>query len=72
MSDLGLVERINREVLHPLGLAMTRNPETGFSESVLVADDGFFEYSEDLETTVISDHVDLKRRILAKANVSGV
>ncbi|MGL4713082.1 MAG: DUF7415 domain-containing protein [Shewanella sp.] len=25
MSELGLIERINREILHPLGLAVSRN-----------------------------------------------
>jgi len=51
-SELGLIERINREVLHPLGLAMTRNPETGASESLLIADDGVWEYAPDMKSTV--------------------
>lgn len=55
-SELGLVERINREVLHPLGLAMTRNPETGVSENLLISDDGEFEYAPEMETTVLPDH----------------
>lgn len=38
MSELGLVERINREICHPLGLAISRNPETGFSEWISVKD----------------------------------
>ena len=46
MSALGLILRINTEVLHPLGLAMARNPETGHSEQILVAPDGVFTYSE--------------------------
>lgn len=44
-SDLGLIERINREVLHPLGLAVCRDPDTGSSPHLLVADDGIWEYS---------------------------
>ena len=44
MSSLGLIRRINEQVLHPLGLAMTRNPETGTSDNVLISPDGFFEY----------------------------
>ena len=48
MSDLGLIERINREVLHPLGLAICRNVDKGVSEKVLVADDGVFEYSPEI------------------------
>ncbi len=55
MSQLGLIERINREVLHPLGLAVSRDIKTGTSEKVLVADDGIWEYSSDMQTTVISD-----------------
>lgn len=43
-SDLGLIQRINKEILHPLGLAMTRNPTTGTSESLLIADDGIWDY----------------------------
>lgn len=34
MSELGLIERINREILHPIGLAISRNPDTGSSDSV--------------------------------------
>ena len=54
-SELGLVEKINREVLHPLGLAMTRNPETGASESILIADDGVWEYSPKMKSTIKTD-----------------
>ncbi len=54
-SNLGLVERINREILHPLGLAMTRNPETGHSENILISDDGIWEYSPDMPSKIISD-----------------
>lgn len=39
-SELGLIERINTEILHPLGLAISRNPDTGFSESLYISDDG--------------------------------
>lgn len=54
-SELGLVERINREVLHPLGLAMSRNPETGTSDKLLIADDGIWEYSPDMKSTLKTD-----------------
>jgi len=46
MSELGLIVRINKEILHPLGLALSRNTETGSSDAVLVADDGAWEYSK--------------------------
>lgn len=55
MSELGLIERINTEILHPLGLALSRNTETGFSEQVLISDDGEWEYPPGMETTIISD-----------------
>tara|TARA_R110002033_G_scaffold54_4_gene864 strand:+ start:916 stop:1149 length:234 start_codon:yes stop_codon:yes gene_type:complete len=54
MSELGLMERINREVLHPLGLAVSRNPETGNSEAILIADDGIWEYGN-IQSTVLTD-----------------
>lgn len=60
MSDLGLIEKINREILHPLGLAISRNPETGHSENVFVAADGVFEYG-DIKSTILSETELLKR-----------
>ncbi len=55
MSKLGLIERINREILHPLGLAISRDTETGISKKILVADDGFFEYDPEMKTTILND-----------------
>ena len=49
MSSLELIKRINEQVLHPLGLAMTRNPETGTSDYVLIAPDGVFEYDNTIK-----------------------
>jgi len=46
MSQFGLIYEINRKVLHPLGLAMTRSPENGTSEYVIIADDLEFEYNQ--------------------------
>jgi hypothetical protein len=46
-SELGLIRKINRYILHPLGLAMSRNPDNGHSECILVADDGIFNYKYD-------------------------
>lgn len=62
MSELGLLERINREICHPLGLAVCRTCETGISECVLVAEDGLFEYDPNMKTSVIPD--DEIRRIV--------
>jgi hypothetical protein len=45
LAELGLMARINQEILHPLGLAVSRNPETGRSDHIFVSDDGVYEYS---------------------------
>ncbi|MNP80999.1 hypothetical protein D3C76_1792490 [compost metagenome] len=45
ISRLGLHERINREIMHPLGLAIFRVVETGASPGAYVAPDGVFEYA---------------------------
>jgi hypothetical protein len=62
LSELGLIERINREILHPLGLAVSREPESGHSTTIFVADDGFWEYDENLESTVLPDE-EVKTRL---------
>lgn len=49
ISQRGLLARINREIMHPLGLAICRNPETGASPGALVSDDGPWVYPEDLD-----------------------
>lgn len=46
LSDMGLIWKINKEILHPLGLALTRNPEDGMSRGAIVSDDGNWEYPE--------------------------
>lgn len=51
-SELGLIVRINREILHPLGLAMCRNPENGASDMLLVSPDGIWEYDQQLMANV--------------------
>ena len=55
MSRLGLLERINTEICHPLGLAICRDVETGNSPSILIADDGKWEYPDDGDTTILPD-----------------
>lgn len=44
LSRRGLLVRINNEILHPLGLAIMREPETGSSPGALIASDGRWEY----------------------------
>lgn len=55
ISDRGLLVRINREIMHPLGLAVARNPETGLSPGAVVSDDGPFVYAEDTLSAPIRD-----------------
>lgn len=52
MSELTLIRRINTEILHPLGLAISRN-QNGVSEKILIAPDGVFTYEHD--KTCLSD-----------------
>lgn len=61
MSELGLIQLINDALLHPLGLAISRNPKTGFSEFIVVADDGYFTYFPEIEPVTID-----KEQITAK------
>lgn len=46
LSRRGLLERINREILHPIGLAVCRDPATGASPGALVSPDGVWVYEE--------------------------
>lgn len=47
ISKRGLLERINREIMHPLGLAVYRCVETGVSGGALVSPDGVWTYEDD-------------------------
>lgn len=44
LSKRGLIERINREILHPIGLAVCRDVDSGTSPGAFVAPDGEFTY----------------------------
>lgn len=44
LSRRGLLIRINKEILHPIGLAVCRS-EDGISAGALVSDDGKWEYA---------------------------
>lgn len=52
ISRLGLLERINREIMHPLGLAVYRDPATGNSGGALVSPDGKWEYPSDAKQII--------------------
>lgn len=49
ISRRGLLMRINREIMHPLGLAICRIPETGMSPGALVSADGPFVYADSID-----------------------
>ena len=68
MSSLGLIEKINTEILHPLGLSMSRDPETGVSQYIFVADDWFWEYYPTRNNTNISNE-EIKERIKSMLNI---
>lgn len=69
MSELGLIERINREILHPLGLAVSRDIETGISSKILASDDGEWEYADNTKTTIMTDEL-VKINLLEMLNKS--
>ncbi len=49
LSKHGLIYQINKEVLHPLGLALSYNEETGTSPGCIVDDSDFrWEYTDDI------------------------
>ncbi|MEJ0232584.1 MazG-like family protein [Klebsiella michiganensis] len=48
LSALGLILRINAEILHPLGLAIFRDPAYGTSAGAMIAPDGKWEYAPDV------------------------
>ena len=57
LSEWGLIYKINKDVLHPLGLSLSRDPKTGVSESI------FIDSTEDLEweyPTSMSDEEEIK------------
>lgn len=45
LSALGLIVRINAEILHPLGLAIFRDPANGGSPGAIISPDGKWEYA---------------------------
>jgi hypothetical protein len=49
ISRLGLLERINREIMHPLGYAVCREVESGRSPGALVSEDGPWVYPDQVE-----------------------
>lgn len=59
LSALGLIVRINAEILHPLGLAIFRDPASGITAGAMIAPDGKWEYAPDVIEGLrvrLSDH----------------
>lgn len=50
LSRRGLIVRINQEILHPLGLAVCREPESGVSPGAVVSPMGAWSYPKAQET----------------------
>ncbi|AIU74733.1 hypothetical protein AT03_01115 [Hafnia alvei FB1] len=48
LAERGLVFRINYEILHPLGLAMAYDANTGLSSGAHVAPDGVWNFSDEV------------------------
>lgn len=55
MTEIGLTERFNIEILHPLGLSVKVNPITGYSEHAIISNDGFWLYPEGHKQTNKTD-----------------
>lgn len=47
LSRLGLLKRINEEILHPMGYAVYRVVETGVSPGALISPDGAWTYPKE-------------------------
>ncbi|WP_458379214.1 DUF7415 domain-containing protein [Pseudomonas chlororaphis] len=55
ISRRGLLVRINREIMHPLGLAICRIPETGVSPGAIISPDGPFVFADDVDKAIAAD-----------------
>lgn len=60
MAKLGLIKKINNEILHPMGLAISYHRTTGFSEKIILSMDQVFEYSE--KTEMVPDE-EIERKV---------
>lgn len=63
ISELGLHERINREIMHPLGLAITRITADGTSPGAVVAPDQVFQYDPTITSIDTLTDDQIKARI---------
>jgi len=70
MSELGLIFLINKQVLHPLGLSLTRELETGKSCGAIIASDLVWKYkpsTEKKERNKLEKFLRKRENILRKA-----
>lgn len=70
LSDMGLVYAINK-LLHPMGLALSYDPDTGESEGALIADDDKWEYSPEVEARCTAKLLEFTR-MKAKMSIQDV
>lgn len=63
-SKLNLISYLNYEILHPMGLAIARDPDTGNSPGLLIASDLEFEYPEGHNNEV--DPVKVRETLIRK------
>jgi hypothetical protein len=47
LSDAGLIYKINKEILHPVGLALSWDPDLNTSFGAIKSPDGEWEYDDD-------------------------
>lgn len=57
LSELGLVERINRQILFPMGLAVTRITSSGVSPGCVVSDGGQFYFTGETKDVLTDDQI---------------
>lgn len=53
ITEQGLLRRINKDIMHPLGLAIVRDVETGKSPGAIILSEGRWEPSEDVAIRVV-------------------
>lgn len=66
-SELGLIVEINRRFLHPLGLAIVRDGDSGNSPCLSVSPDWEWAYPEDAPLPPLADTERLREVVTAKS-----
>ena len=64
MAELGLVRKINNDILHPLGLALSYDPGSGISTEIYVDEDDWkWEYSEEIASKPFYSEDEIKAKV---------